>query len=154
MNFGGPVCRLQICSSLAREWFDSTFWAFHSFLLVLFASYTKWQGISVSGSFSLIRFICKMKKFWVLYIPTNWRVLYECNRQSLRVFNLEFSFPFPVSWLKYLARATIFLLNRKVSLKSKNKRKRKKSKDSITRPYLDGFQSVVFFWLSLIWWFV
>jgi hypothetical protein len=32
MNFGGPVCRLQICSSLAREWFDSTFWAIHGIL--------------------------------------------------------------------------------------------------------------------------
>lgn len=25
MNFGGPGCRLQTCSWLALEWFDSTF---------------------------------------------------------------------------------------------------------------------------------
>ncbi len=27
MIFGGPVCRLQTCSCLAAEWFNSTFWA-------------------------------------------------------------------------------------------------------------------------------
>lgn len=36
-NFGGPECRLQICSRLASKWFDSTYWASFSSLFTYFS---------------------------------------------------------------------------------------------------------------------